>query len=67
MSVTADLLASLEVIGHETTLMLTTLDTADVRRPEDRREVKRRVAELRTKAQELFDWLAEARLEEAVQ
>jgi hypothetical protein len=64
MRVTAALLASLEAVSHETTRMLTTLDTADVRHPDHHRETKRRVTELRTKVQELFDWLAEARLEE---
>jgi hypothetical protein len=30
----------------------------------DRREAKRRVLEIRARAQELFDWLAEVGLEE---
>ncbi len=66
MSATADLLASLDVIAHETSLMLNALDVADVRRQEDRREAKRRVLEIRAKAQELFDWLSEVRLEDSV-
>jgi hypothetical protein len=63
MSATADLLASLDVISHETTLMLSAIDQAHAARPDDRREVKRRALELRRQAQELFDFLSEVPLE----
>ena len=63
MSVTADLLASLDVITPETTRMQTVLDEGPIVRADDRREAIRRVTELRTKAQELFDWLNEVRFE----
>ena len=66
MTVTADLLASLDVITHETTRMQTVLDEGRIVRADDRREAVRRVTELRTKAQELFDWLSEVRFEDAV-
>jgi len=62
MFATAALLASLDTITHETTSMLTVLDDAEM--TTDRREAKRRVLELRGLAQELFDWLAVAGLEE---
>ena len=66
MSVTADLLASLDVITHETTRMQTVLDEGHIVRVDDRREAIRRVTEIRTKAQEMFDWLSEVRLEDPV-
>lgn len=61
MTRTAELLASLDVIAHETTRMLTTLE--DMPATSDRREAKRRVLEIRGLTQEFFDWLAEVRLE----
>ena len=65
MTRTAALLASLEAIAYETTVMLAALDAAEsLPSPSDRREAKRRVLEIRGRAQELFDWLSEARLEE---
>jgi hypothetical protein len=63
MTATAILLASLDVITAETTTMLSALDDADL--TPDRREAKRRVLEIRARAQELFDWLAEVGLEES--
>jgi len=62
MTATAALLASLDTITAETTTMLTALDGAAA--SPDRREAKRRVLEIRGFAQELFDWLAVAGLEE---
>ena len=60
-TITASLLSSLDVIAHETTSMLNALDRQRETIPEeDRREAKRRVLELRAKAQELFDWIGEA-------
>ena len=66
MSVTADLLASLGVITHGTTRMRSVLDEGHIVRADDRREAIRRVTELRTKAQEMFDWLSEVRFEDLV-
>lgn len=63
MTSTAALLASLDVIAHETTRMLRTLDAAQIA-SDDRREARRRVLEIQARTQELFDWLSEARLEE---
>jgi hypothetical protein len=63
MTATASLLASLDVITSETTTMLAALDDASM--TTDRREAKRRVMEIRARAQELFDWVAEVGLEEA--
>jgi hypothetical protein len=62
MSATATLLSGLDVITAETTTMLSALDDASPSL--DRHEAKRRVLEIRGLAQELFDWLAEAGLEE---
>jgi hypothetical protein len=62
MCTSAVLLASLDRITHETTLMLLTLNH-DAAQTSDRREAKRRVLELQDKAQELLDWLSEVRLE----
>ena len=65
MSVSAALLASLEAISHETTRMLNVLDAnAEALPPDDVREAKRRIFLIRTEAQELFDWIGAARLEE---
>lgn len=66
MTLTAELLASLDVVFQETTTMLRALDErADVIDSNaDRREAKRRVFEIRGKTQELFEWLSNARLEE---
>jgi hypothetical protein len=63
MSATADLLASLDVITHEATIMLRAAESYEVS-PADRRELKRRVLAIRGQAQEIFDWLSESRLEE---
>lgn len=62
MSATVALLSSLEAITYETVQMLAVLE--DEEQTSDRREAKRRVLEIRAKAQELLDWLAEVRLEE---
>jgi hypothetical protein len=65
MPTTAFLLASLDTISHEATLMLAALDAAgDEVRQEDRREAKRRVTVIREEAQAMLDWLSEVRLEE---
>ena len=65
MTTSAALLSSLEAITHETTQMLSVLDDDAAKlSANDRREAKRRVIEIRTKAQELFEWISEARLEE---
>lgn len=63
MTVTAQLLISLELISHETTSMLDRLDKAAGLPADDRREAKRQVLAIRMGAQELFDWLSAARLE----
>jgi hypothetical protein len=60
---TAALLASLDVISHETTRMLAVLD--DVSATSDRREAKRRVLEIRANAHELIEWLSEVGIETA--
>jgi hypothetical protein len=52
MTPTAALLASLDTITAETTTMLSALDDAGM--TTDRREAKRRVLEIRARAQELF-------------
>jgi hypothetical protein len=62
MSATAVLLESLDVISAETVTMLAELDAAQL--TPDRREAKRRVLEIKGKAQELFDWLTAVGLEE---
>lgn len=64
MTATAKILASLETIYFETVQMLTAVDEAQQAPPTDRREAKRRVLEIRSKAQELSDWLSEVWLEE---
>ena len=64
MTASAALLASLDVISHETTIMEVTLDDAEGLPPGERHEAKRRVMEIRARAQELFEWISEARLEE---
>jgi hypothetical protein len=64
MTASAALLASLETIAHETTLMADALDTATGLPANERREAKRRVMEIRARAQELFEWISEARLED---
>ena len=65
MPATATLLQSLDVITADAVTMLTALDEAEsVMSPSDRREAKRRVLEIRGKAQELFDWLNAVGLEE---
>lgn len=65
MTPTAAMLASLDVISVETTRMLDTLEVSRGIIPtSDFGEAKRRVLEIRGKAQELFDWLSEVRFEE---
>ncbi len=61
MTATAELLASLDVVAAETTRMLRVLD--DAAPTADRREARRRVLEIRARAQELFDWMSEVGLE----
>lgn len=63
MTPTAALLASLEVITHETTRMLAVLGDRGLP-PNDQREATRRAYELRTRAQEFCDWLTEVRPED---
>lgn len=63
-STTATLLISLERIEHETREMLSALDDPASSNSTNRREVKRRVLEIRAGARELTTWLGEARLEE---
>lgn len=62
MTATAALLTSLDAISHETSLMLVAADDPSVPAA-DRRELKRRVYEIRGQPQELFEWLSESRLE----
>ena len=62
MFATATLLSSLNAITAETVTMLTVLDEAKM--TSDRREAKRRVLEIKGKAQELFEWLSAVGLEE---
>jgi hypothetical protein len=64
MTVTAHLLAALEAITQESVGMLDVLNSAEGLSQNDRREAKRRVFEIRGRAQELFEWLSEVRLEE---
>jgi hypothetical protein len=64
MTTTAALLANLDAVLHETLLMRTTLDAADGLPQENVREVRRRVEEIRMRAQELFDLLSNVWLEE---
>lgn len=64
MTATADLLRSLDAIHAETVTMLSALEHARQLIPaDDYREAKRRTLELRAKSQELFEWIAESRLE----
>lgn len=63
-STTATLLLALELIEHETREMLAALDDAASANSPNRREVKRRVLEIRAGARELTRWLGEGRLEE---
>ncbi|HJQ39699.1 MAG TPA: hypothetical protein VKB93_21350 [Thermoanaerobaculia bacterium] len=63
MTATAALLASLEVIAHETTRMLQALDSSKIT-ADDSRAAKRLTLELRESAQGFIDWLSTARLEE---
>lgn len=60
---TAPLLAGLDSLAHETTRMLAILDESQGI-ASDRREVKRRVMEIRERAHELIEWLSEVRMEE---
>lgn len=64
MTATAALLRSLDAIHAETVTMLSALDeTRQLLSAADYREAKRRTLELRAKSQELFEWIAESRLE----
>lgn len=63
MSPVPVLLRSLDAITAETVSMLSALE--DVPASADRREAKRRILEIRGKAQELFEWLAAVGLDEA--
>lgn len=64
MTATAALLRSLDAIHAETVTMLTALEHArQLLAADDYREARRRTLELRAKSQELFEWLAESRLE----
>jgi hypothetical protein len=62
MSATTALIQSLDIITAETVTMLAALHEAQM--TPDRREAKRRVLQIRTDAQELFDWLSAVGLEE---
>ncbi|HYI08519.1 MAG TPA: hypothetical protein VEK57_05585 [Thermoanaerobaculia bacterium] len=63
---TSELLASLDTITFEAMEMLAVLDDAEgLPSNSDRREAKRRILEIRARAQELFEWLTEAKLEDA--
>lgn len=64
MTVTAELLASLDVISLETTNMFRAIDGDRAIAAEDRREVKRRILEIRSEVHELSAWLSAMRLEE---
>lgn len=61
--VAGPLLLHLEAIAQEATAAISLLGSLDAN-PSDRREAIRRITEIRTKTQELFDWLSEARLED---
>jgi hypothetical protein len=64
-STTATILFSLERITHEIRVMLSAIDDSDsVESPETRHELKRRIFEMRTGAQELIEWLGEMGLED---
>ncbi|HET8773883.1 MAG TPA: hypothetical protein VFP80_08835 [Thermoanaerobaculia bacterium] len=64
MTATAALLRSLDAIHAETVTMLAALEHArQLLAADDYREARRRTLELRAKSQELFEWLAESRLE----
>ncbi|HEX2121734.1 MAG TPA: hypothetical protein VHL59_08840 [Thermoanaerobaculia bacterium] len=65
MRATAELLASLEAISNETTRMLAILDDPETKSSQ-RREIKRRVVQIRETTHALIEWLAEAALEERV-
>jgi hypothetical protein len=56
MSTSAELLACLDAIAHETTQLLRVIENAAVQ-PDVRREMKRRAFALRGEAQEFFDWV----------
>ena len=62
MTASADLLACLDRITHETTTALDVLESLPP--SSDRREAKRRVLVIRDEAQTLFEWISAARLEE---
>ena len=65
MTATAALLSSLDTITAETVTMFSVLDDAEsVLSPSDRREAKRRVLEIRTKAHELFNGIESGGLPE---
>lgn len=65
MTTSAALLAALDVIAHETTHMLNIVEDAPEITPQDRREVKRHVLNIRGEAHLLIEWLSQARLEES--
>jgi hypothetical protein len=60
---TAQLLAALEAITHEAANALAVIDSLPASHP-DRAEIKRRVIELQSEAQDLFDRIATLRIEE---
>lgn len=62
---TAELLAILEDLSAHTTQMLDVLDSAGEVAPAYRREVKRRILQIRTGTHELIDWLSEIKLEDS--
>ena len=64
MTTSAALLASLDLISHETTMMVIALDVAAGLPESERREARRRVLEIRARTQELLEWVSEARIEE---
>lgn len=66
MTATAALLRSLDAIHAETVSMLDELEQArTLLSSDDYREARRRTLELRAKSQELFEWIAASRFEEA--
>lgn len=61
----AELLAALDSVSHETTVAVNVLDQDEgTLEASDRREAKRRILEIRARAQELFDWLSAIRVGE---
>lgn len=64
MTATAQILARLETITFESQRIVEVIDEAMLPSPSDRHEAKRRVLEIQAKAQEVFDWFSEMRLED---